>query len=564
MQIFFQLQKVDEKTGIVSGRAVEEVLDHAGEIFDYAKSKPHFEAWSANIAKATDGKSAGNVRAMHGKVSAGILKDIQFVDAEKAIDVTALINDPVEKAKLIAGNYTGFSIGGSYVAKWEDPVHKGVMRYEAQPAEISIVDLPCVPTATFTAIKADGSSELRKFHAPAADANDAGAPPADTAAATAAGAPIEKSAAAGEGTTPGEATKPVVEPPAAAASVEKIAERSDTSPKEGESKYGDVKFADEKNKKYPIDTPAHIRAAWNYINKPKNAAKYDAKDVKSIKSKIVAAWKDKIDSAGPPSAEKATDTDCEKLAALDCRAAFLAKHEPAQRLLATLNSAYGKPEIAKGMWNIADLACLIDNLQYIAASTQAEAEWEGDNSAIPGELRDSVKELAGLLGDMVDEEVEELVSQYEGMDTMVGEEVEVIELAAKIGELLKSDSANGAMREELRKIFDSLGFAAPAPQPLAKVTKAVLDETTHALTKARADLKTANEELAKAKARVDELEKLPAAKAPVLRVVGKGDDNGTPIGTEKVADVSPVMVGGQEDPFATRIKKIRAQQMRKD
>src|SRR5215475_1619605 len=84
--------------------------------------------------------------------------------------------------------------------------------------------------------------------------------------------------------------------------VEAIEKREDVSPESGKSKYGDVDFADEKNKKYPIDTEDHIRAAWNYINKSANAAKYSPDDVKSIKRKIIAAWKRKIDKEGPPSA----------------------------------------------------------------------------------------------------------------------------------------------------------------------------------------------------------------------------------------------------------------------
>ena len=36
--------------------------------------------------------------------------------------------------------------------------------------------------------------------------------------------------------------------------------------------YGDVKYADPKNGKYPIDTAEHAKAAWAYINMPKNAA----------------------------------------------------------------------------------------------------------------------------------------------------------------------------------------------------------------------------------------------------------------------------------------------------
>jgi phage I-like protein len=85
--------------------------------------------------------------------------------------------------------------------------------------------------------------------------------------------------------------------------VQAIEKREDVSPKEGKSQYGDVDFADERNKKYPIDTESHIRAAWNYINKEANAAKYSAGDVASIKRKIIAAWKKKIDQEGPPSAQ---------------------------------------------------------------------------------------------------------------------------------------------------------------------------------------------------------------------------------------------------------------------
>lgn len=71
--------------------------------------------------------------------------------------------------------------------------------------------------------------------------------------------------------------------------------------------YGDVHYADpgyqaDKKKRYPIDTPEHIRAAWNYIHKGKNGGKYTPAQVSKIKSRIVSAWKSKIDPKGPPSA----------------------------------------------------------------------------------------------------------------------------------------------------------------------------------------------------------------------------------------------------------------------
>src|SRR5262245_7564414 len=58
--------------------------------------------------------------------------------------------------------------------------------------------------------------------------------------------------------------------------------------------YGDVTYADpsdraDKKKRYPLDSEEHCRAAWSYINMPKNAAKYSAEDLAKIKAKIKAA-----------------------------------------------------------------------------------------------------------------------------------------------------------------------------------------------------------------------------------------------------------------------------------
>ena len=71
----------------------------------------------------------------------------------------------------------------------------------------------------------------------------------------------------------------------------RIEHRDDVNPESGEHKYGDVEFADPVNNKYPIDTPEHIHAAWNYINHAKNAAKYNENDVETIKSRIKRAAK---------------------------------------------------------------------------------------------------------------------------------------------------------------------------------------------------------------------------------------------------------------------------------
>ena len=71
----------------------------------------------------------------------------------------------------------------------------------------------------------------------------------------------------------------------------KIDKREDVNAESGEDKYGDVEFADPTNNKYPIDTPEHVRAAWSYINHKDNAAKYEAGEVETIKTRIKRAAK---------------------------------------------------------------------------------------------------------------------------------------------------------------------------------------------------------------------------------------------------------------------------------
>jgi hypothetical protein len=71
----------------------------------------------------------------------------------------------------------------------------------------------------------------------------------------------------------------------------RIRRRTDTKPSEGLQKYGDTQFADATNKKYPIDTPGRIKAAWAYVHQPSNAAKYTAAERRIIQSRIKKAAK---------------------------------------------------------------------------------------------------------------------------------------------------------------------------------------------------------------------------------------------------------------------------------
>lgn len=425
MNLFIPITKVDEEKRLVYGIATQEVLDKANEIMDYESSKPNFEKWSKEIEKASGGKSLGNVREMHSNKAAGKLTQLNFNDDGKAIEVCAKVVDNDSWSKVLEGVLTGFSIGGSYMKRWKDD--SGATRYTADPSEISLVDNPCCPTATFEVIKADGVIEQRKFFKgsengmeperlkeikkafaekdlakafsfeeitarlqsiiqekvqegyygpmpPAYPLCDNGMGVYVYIVATYPDSVIVASQIDNDSDTDmfriqytmtddgvitlgdiqqvhaeyvpvkdedGEDATEELQEILAEKSIAtdelkkllqseegisllkteigKIAQRKDISEadkKRAEEKYGNVAYADEKNKKYPIDTEEHIRAAWNYINKEKNAAKYSEEDLKTIKSKIIAAWKEKIDKDGPPSADdtkKAVDGDLSEL-----------------------------------------------------------------------------------------------------------------------------------------------------------------------------------------------------------------------------------------------------------
>ena len=200
-----------------------------------------------------------------------------------------------------------------------------------------------------------------------------------------------------------------------------------------------MKFADEKNKKYPIDTEKHIRAAWNYINKAKNAAKYDAEDLKSIKGKIIAAWKEKIDKEGPPSAEKSVGA-------------------------ASSRPGGETPPLQKGLYTVSYFAQMIESLTDVANSIDWEAAQEMDDSPLPGQFKEWLVSGCELLKAMAAEEVDELLAD---LSKTVGRESE-----AHPAILAKAGARHSATdQERVQQIHDhaaALGADCPGAEKAAR------------------------------------------------------------------------------------------------
>jgi hypothetical protein len=106
--------------------------------------------------------------------------------------------------------------------------------------------------------------------------------------------------------------------------------------------YGNVEYADSGFrggvKRYPIDTADHVRAAWSYINQAKNAAFYDAKQLKHIKDAIEAA----AEKHGVEIADDAAEMGAESVS-LEDTASLLASVAP----LAPPSAWFVDPRLAK-------------------------------------------------------------------------------------------------------------------------------------------------------------------------------------------------------------------------
>lgn len=102
----------------------------------------------------------GNLRAMHQPVAAGRVIHFEPRDLAREFYIGAEVVDENEWEKVLKGVYTGFSIGGKYGERWDEG---GVHYYEAIPKEVSLVDKPCHPGATFEMVLVDGTVELMKL-----------------------------------------------------------------------------------------------------------------------------------------------------------------------------------------------------------------------------------------------------------------------------------------------------------------------------------------------------------------------------------------------------------------
>jgi hypothetical protein len=468
-RVFVPLTKVDEEQRLVYGRITQEILDKSGEVMDYETSKPNFQKWSDEFDQKTGGLSKGNLRVMHGLNVAGKLTDIAFDDEEKAIDVCAKVVDDGEWEKVLEGCYTGFSVGGRYGKKWNDTVDgQMVKRYTAVPGEVSLVDDPCVGTATFDCVKADGSVMQKMFKA----AGEQAEPTPEPAAAEPEQAQfsftneevVEKATEMAKAAKDGSSWMDHVT--AARDELMKAAGGSDddsaSAKEEGEAGEGSQEetpsseAADDKAEKV---TPPGVKQVWTTSDGTTFEKKADAE-----------AHEDKLQKGDKPK------TEAELLAERLNKAISPPAPEPEvglwedfgrlSKVVSALVTPFdgGQPKLEKGMYTVNRFSNILSDLASLAKSILAEGQREGDegeDTAVAADIKSNLNALAKTFLDYTQDQVTELLA---GMDDEV-----VVEYYDYYYNVAKEDGADQLAKDVCSVISDKREESREKRENLAKL-----------------------------------------------------------------------------------------------
>lgn len=587
-RVFVPLTKVDEEKRLVYGRITQEELDKAGEVMDYDTSKPLFEKWSSGIEKATNGLSKGNVRVMHGLVAAGKLTELDFNDDEKAIDVCAKIVDDNEWQKTLEGVYTGFSVGGNYEKKWTETVDGvKIKKYTANPLEVSIVDNPCVTSATFSLVKADGSEQEVMFKNAGDKEEEIEEKTEEKVEKTETVDPenyvpsnqevAEKAEsmakAAGQGKTwadfINEAREELIKDFKAKAKKEDDKDATEEGEEEGDKKTAKDKKAD-KDKTEKV-TPAGVKQVWTASDGTAFEKKADAEahedtierayeeedenDPAVKLRKALARVSDAVNSAENGDEEETLFTDFDRL-----EKAFLELDQPRE--------PDGTPKLEKGMYTVSRFANLLGDVASLARSIKKEGSIEGgdtDDASAASTLRSALGGFGDAFKTYATNQVAELLA---------GVDVDVVQpccdyyyRAAEAdpdNQLMKDVcSLIDASKEDIKEVLEK---RAPQDDPDEEDD----EEDTDELRKSHSELQKRYDNLEKASAeaiaqigglvkRVSELEKSPMPRAPKNIPVEKSADHGFfkpgASETEKLDAVQELLKTHGPDGLATMLIK---------
>ena len=410
-------------------------------------------------------------------------------------------------------------------------------RYTAQPAEVSLVDLPCIPDCTFSVIKEDGSSELRKFTS-TQDKATAEAIAEKVGVVVDLEEPVAKAEGAAQtedeyeqvwqSRIDGKTFKKKADMLAHNAELKKAAEpQPEPDPL--------VAAAQEVLK--ALDAKETAQEQWSEETIAKFATIWAAES-EVTKRDFTAAEREKAAKEGTAMKDGSFPIENKDDLANAIKAYGRAKNKAAaKRHIIRRAKALGATDMLPEDWTKAassEKAALAEsihkNLNHVAYLVQLldSLECLEDNYEDMGgdkALSDRFGSLVVEFGDLVAEMLDECLSE-----TKEEEAAEALSLSARVTTLMKVGRRHSKGDQELLQqahdALSSMGADCKAPEKAASVDDlAKLTSENNALTKSIADTQALLKEIAD---RVKTIEAQPARPTvpSTLRIVSKGEDNG--------------------------------------
>jgi hypothetical protein len=187
--------------------------------------------------------------------------------------------------------------------------------------------------------------------------------------------------------------------------------------------------------------------------------------------------------------------------------------------------------VKKGMYEVASLAQVLSQLDSLQQCAEWEAKNEQDNSIVPAQLKQNVKDLADTLRAMVAEETAEMTEDKESDEQDSGQTNVVMEMADKPTDIQKAGARHGkddmARVQTLHDMALALGAVCPTPEWEGEAEKAQTVDLKK-IDELNDILKSVSEENETLKKKVEELSNtvLPAKGATKAVAVAKEEDTG--------------------------------------
>lgn len=147
--LFIPLSKQNDDQRIVSGYASTEAVDSQGEIVERSAIEEALPGYLGHWDVQKGRFQFGNIREMHQASAVGKTMAAHMDDNGLFIDTKVVDDNAWRKVK--EGVYAGFSIGGRVIERDGNRIKR------LKLSEISLVDRPANPKATFTMVKFDQS-----------------------------------------------------------------------------------------------------------------------------------------------------------------------------------------------------------------------------------------------------------------------------------------------------------------------------------------------------------------------------------------------------------------------